>query len=212
MSLHASKYAAPAIVAAVLFGFASTACSTSDRSNASATPDAVTPAAGAQPGGSGTGSAADASSEGREATLAGKACTLLSDSDIKSAVGSDLGFALGPTSRGMQGATAYDACLYTQTKSGVGAAIDIELNTFGGDAPKQLTDQRARDQNQVGGLPGISIKDAAVADGGYELVSTAGEREEDVWFVKGRKLVKISVDKGQPGAALVLAKLVAGKI
>lgn len=153
---------------------------------------------------------------GGNTLLAGNpGCKLLSASDVKAAVGVDLGNVTGNTSGGMQGASAHDACLYT-TEAGTGPDVNLQINTFS-DAAGQLTTQRAKDTDTATTLNGLAansdtIKDVAVGDGGgYEVITTAGP-DEEVWFVKGSKLVYVEVGKGVSGAALTLANLLAGKV
>ncbi len=187
----------PALGVVFLLGGGLAGCSASDSTTSSET---------AQQSAQASADQADAG------VLAGKLCGFLSPADRHDAVGMDLPFMTGATSAGMRGASAHDACLYTEDNTGVGAAIDIETNTFGGEALSQLAKQRAGDQDQVAGLPGITLRDAAVAEGGYELDAAAGQRTEDMWFVKGGRLVKVEVIRGRAGKALAVARLVAGKL
>ncbi len=196
MNVPAGRSFIPATVILLLFGGLA-ACSAPDSTNASDPAQEPARTTADQAGGS---------------LLAGKLCGFLSTADRHDAVGVDLPSMTGATSAGMTGASAHDSCLYNADNTGVGPAIDIETNGFGGGAQAQLADQRARDQDQVAGLPGVTLKDAAVGDGGYELDATAGPLTEDVWFVKGGTLVKVEVIRGHAGAALAIARLVAGKL
>jgi hypothetical protein len=145
----------------------------------------------------------------------GKVCGLVSASDVTSAAGIPLPSMLGNISGGMQGNTAHDGCLWTKDSTGRGADVNIAINTFPSGVSTQLATLRAQAQDQVDSLNGqtpnsASVKDASVGDAGWEVDYTTGP-DETVWFTKGAKLTQVEVNQGHPGAALTLAKLVAGK-
>jgi hypothetical protein len=173
-------------------------------------------AAGASTAAAAAGGASSAAAAGNTLLAGNAGCKLLSAADVKAAAGIDLGNITGNISGGMQGASAHDACLYTKDEGGTGPAVNLDINTFS-DAASQLSTQRAKDTDTAKTLNDMApnaetIKDVTVGDGGaYEAITSAGP-DELVWFVKGSKLVDVEVSQGVPGAALTLAKLLAGKV
>lgn len=221
---HLRSLAAIAIVA--IAGVSLTACSKS--SNKGLAPNVAAPskvaqgnggAAASSAGGGGGGGAAagsDSAAAGGDTLLAiGPACQIVTAADIQAAVGMPLGNITGDISGGPQGATNYHSCIWTKDASGTGAAVNISYGTYSS-ASAQLATQKAMDTDQANTLdsqfPGSqTVKDVSVGDGGYELLTTAGD--DIITFIKGQQLAQVEVIKGVvPNASLAMAQKVAAKL
>jgi hypothetical protein len=218
-----SRNAVTTTLSTVVLGLGLAACS-SHRSGLPTVPTTGATAAqgntaAAQGGGGGSNAANPGGGSAAAATDTvlggGKGCALLSASDVTNAVGIPLPSMLGSVNGGIEGNTAHDSCLWTKDSTGTGADVSVEINTFASGVSTQLATQRKNNQDQADSANQLaansaSVKDAAVGDAGYEIDYT-DPADETVWFTKGSKLISVEVNKGHPGAALTLAKLVAGK-
>jgi hypothetical protein len=170
---------------------------------------------GAAAGGAGGAAGSASAAAGGNTELAiGPVCKWLTAAQVTAADGKPLTDLTGDISGGPQGVLTYHSCTWTPD-GGAGSGINIEVGTWPSGSA-QLAKQKANDESQAADLNSqtpnsVIITSVSVGDGGYEANYVLGN-DDQVIFSKGASVVTVDIDHGVPGAALMVANIIAPKV